>query len=456
MSHRVVFRFVSLTAGVWLMLAGAAAAQEHQHAPAPAPAPQDEHAGHAQPPAQDEQAQHAGHDMAATTLFSPREGSGTAWLPQDSPMYGLHRRAGAWELMGHGNAFLQYLHENAEEHRGSDEAGSINWLMVMARRPLAGGRVGLRGMFSLEPWSIRGCGYPDLLATGETCEGDNIHDEQHPHDLFMEAAAEYQRPIRPSLSWHLYAGLAGEPALGPVAYPHRISAMPNPVAPIGHHWLDATHITFGVLTTGLSGERWRAEGSLFNGREPDERRWDFDFAALDSYSGRVTFAPARSLALQVSAGHLKEAEPGHDATEPRVDVDRVTASAMYHRTFGGGGVWATTAAWGRNLEQGEATHAALLETSLTLDGRHTWFGRGEIGGKAAHDLDVHESEDVFTVGKLQVGYVRYLAPARGFQLGVGGAVAGSFLPEALAPRYGGRVRPGFAVFLNLRPAAHSM
>ena len=239
-------------------------------------------------------------------------------------MYGIHQTAGSWQLMWHGNAFAQFLHDSGD--RGSEQAGSINWGMAMARRPLGAGRVGLRGMFSLEPVTIPGCGYPDLLATGEVCDGEAIHDRQHPHDLFMELAAEYDRPLHGPLRWQVYGGLAGEPALGPAAYPHRISAMPNPLAPISHHWLDATHITFGVLTAGVYTSRWKAEGSVFNGREPDEDRWDLDLSPLDSFSGRLWFAPSSSVVLQVSAGQLTEAEPSHDGAG-RADVSRVTASA---------------------------------------------------------------------------------------------------------------------------------
>ena len=184
-------------------------------------------------------------------------------------MYGVESRLAQWAVMLHGNVFVQFLNEGG--NRAAQQGGSINWAMAMARRRAGSGRVGLRAMFSLEPWTIRGCGYPDLLATGEECNGEPIHDRQHPHDLIMELAAEYSRPLRGATRWQIYGGLAGEPALGPAAYPHRISAMPNPLAPISHHWLDATHITFGVVTAGVSAQTWKVEGSVFNGREPDDR-----------------------------------------------------------------------------------------------------------------------------------------------------------------------------------------
>jgi hypothetical protein len=430
---------MSRLVGVFVLLAAwPAAAQEHQH-PAPAPATQ-EH-------------QHHTAD-AQGSLFSTRDGSGTSWLPENSPMYAGHARGAGWEFMWHGNAFLQYINESGEEHRGAHQTGSISWVMGMARRQAGRGRVGVQTMLSFEPWTIGGCGYPDLLATGESCDGDTIHDRQHPHDLFMELALEYQRPIRGNLQWFLYGGPVGEPALGPVAYPHRVSAMSNPIAPIGHHWLDATHISFGVVTTGVRSGRWGVEASAFNGREPDENRTDFDLAALDSYSGRVSVAPTASTVLQVSAGRLNDAE--REGSLPPTDVTRVTASASYHRAMTPTALWASTITWGMNDEPIDTTHELLLESTLSIRDRHVGFLRVEVVGKPAHDLHVHESTEVFTVGKIQVGYTEYLRPARGLQLGLGGSFSASLVPSALAPRYGGRVAPGVVVFLTVRPSGHAM
>jgi hypothetical protein len=440
--------FFRLVVAVWLIAiaaagdAGAQAPAHEGHAAA-----QDPHAGHAPP-----QEQHAGHE-AATGSFSTRDASGTAWLPDTTPMYGLHRTVRGWEVMFHGAAFAQFLHEGGEEHRRSNQAGSINWFMGMARRPLGAGRIGVRGMISLEPWTIPGCGYPDLLATGETCDGDTIHDRQHPHDLFMELAVEYDRPLTASMRLQLYGGPVGEPALGPVAFPHRLSAMPNPIAPIGHHWLDATHITFGVLTGAVYTRQWKAEASVFNGREPDEVRHDLDLDRLDSYAGRLWWLPTTRVAVQLSAGHLNEAESGHDRSE-RVDVDRVTASATYHRPFdGGASIWASTIAWGRNLETGEASHFLLAETNITRHDRDSWFARVDAGGKAAHDLDLHESDARFTVAKMQAGYVRYAAVASSIKAGVGGFISLSVVPSGLESVYGSRATAGFGVFLTFRPSA---
>jgi YHS domain-containing protein len=398
--------------------------------------------------------QHEGHVMVEGGQPIPmtRDGSGTSWLPDESPLYAIHAQAKGWMLMGHGNVFLQYLHDSGD--RGNHQTGSINWLMGMAHRPAGAGRLMLRGMMSLEPWTIGGCGYPDLLATGEFCQGEAIHDRQHPHDLFMELAAQYDRPLGRGIRLQLYGAPVGEPALGPVAFMHRVSALPNALAPITHHWFDSTHITYGVATGGLYGTRWKVEGSVFNGREPDEERTDFDFAAMDSWSGRVWFLPTSHWALQFSGGHLNEAEPGHDG-EPPVDITRLTGSVTYHRTTPEKVIWAHTIGWGRNAESGGDTNALLVESSVTVRERDAWYGRFEWAEKGAHDLAVPE-QGIFNVAKLQGGYTRYLTTWKGLQPGLGATLSVGFVPDSLSGAYGSRATAGFGVYLTLRPAAMTM
>jgi hypothetical protein len=401
------------------------------------------------------------HDMAMPMsgplgIGEQRDGSGTSWLPDASPMYAVHLKAGEWNVMLHGNAFVQYINEGGD--RGDSQLGSINWMMGMASRTAAGGVFTGRVMISLEPLTVGKCGYPDLLATGELCNGEQLHDRQHPHDLFMEVAARYQHPINDTVAYEVYGGPVAEPALGPTAFPHRVSALSNPLAPISHHWLDATHISFGVVTAGLYGRRWKAEGSVFNGREPDENRYDFDFGALDSYSGRFWLLPTDRWALQISAGHLKEAElqPGG---EPPADVDRVTASATYDRPLQGGGNWATTAAWGRNSEPGdEPTSAFLLETSVTLPERHIVFGRAELNQKKGNDLALSTLEDTISeLAKIQAGYTYEFPKIGPVVPAVGASVWMSVVPDRLAPFYGGTRSPGVAIFLYFHaPAMQAM
>jgi hypothetical protein len=370
-------------------------------------------------------------------------------------MQGLMRRRGPWTLMLHGNAFVQFIDTGTD--RGDRQFGSINWLMGMAQREARGGQLQVRAMVSAEPLTVGRCGYPNLLQSGEFCHGTPLHDRQHPHDLFMEVAVNYRRAVNESLAFEIYGG---EPALGPTAFPHRLSAMPNPIAPIAHHWLDATHISFGVVTGAVYGRTWKAEASLFNGREPDDRRYDFDLAALDAYSGRVWLMPTSQWALQVSAGHLTEAERGESGI--RNDVDRITASATYHRLVNSR-LWATTIAWGWNREghdepasvvhgQAGATSAFVAETAADFTRDDSLFARGEIVGKTAGDLALPISgEETFTVSKLQAGYTRWLLESRGIKAGVGGSVGVAIAPKGLEPFYGRRTAGEFSVFFTVRP-----
>jgi hypothetical protein len=407
--------------------------------------------------------------VTAPHLTPSRETSGTAWMPTVTPMYGMHRPWRGWDIRFNGVAFVQALHEPRDRHRtgGSDrsQAGSINWGMFMARRNVHGGRFGVRTMLSAEPWTISSCGSLSLLAVGEVCDGDTIHDRQQQNDFAMELAVDYDRPLRGAWRWQVYAGLAGAPALGPPGYSHRASAIVNPIGPVTHHWLDSTHVTFGVLTVGAYTPRWKTEASFFNGREPDNSRTDLDLGAFDSISTRTTFLPTERLALQVSAARLREAStdfpfPGQDP------ATRMTASAVYHRPLATTGLWATTVAFGTNRARAlvtgggilDATTAAgLIESSVTFSERYTVFGRAEVARMPAHHLHAHEySTSVFSIGKVQVGYVKHLRATMGVQPGIGGTLAISVVPVALEPRYSGRTAPTFGIFFSLQAARHQM
>jgi hypothetical protein len=407
-------------------------------------------------------------DVTAPLLTPTREASGTGWLPAATPMYGTHRPWRGWDLRVDGVAALAFLAEPGDRHRtgGADtrEAGGANWAMAMARRNVGGGRFGIRTMFSAEPWTVSRCGPISFLATGEVCDGDTIHDRQQPHDLFMELAFDYERSLHGEWRWQVYAGFAGEPALGPPGYTHRASSRVNPIGPMTHHWLDSTHVAFGVVTLGLHNQRWKVEASAFNGREPDDSRVDMDLGGFDSYAARISFLPTERLAFQVSGARLRDAWTDF----PFPDQDpaiRVTASAIYHAPLGTTGIWTTTLAVGASHAReivaagvlDATTTAALLESSVTLADRHTVFGRAEVGGMPAHHLHAHEfSDSVFAVGKLQGGYLRSFGAWRGVVPGIGGTAAISLIPPALAPRYAGRVAPSVGVYVSLRAARHQM
>jgi hypothetical protein len=392
-----------------------------------------------------------------------RMGSGTAWLPDASAMRAWHVMAGSWILMVHGDAFLQYDHQGGP--RGADQVGSINWGMLMAMREVGGGTLHLHGMASAEPLTVGARGYPLLLQSGETYRGEPLHDRQHPHDLFMELSALYERALNQRLGVMLYAAPVGEPAIGPVAYMHRPSALNDPFAPLSHHWTDATHITYGVLTAGLFTKHVKLEGTLFNGREPDQDRYDFDFHSLDSYGARLSVIPTPHWALSTSYGYLKQPEALH----PDENQHRVGASILHTVRLGRQGEWASALIYGANKHvaaaggaAGSWEHSILAESNLQLDQSNSVFGRVEYVRKSGEELALGESFDdqEFDLGTVSLGYVREFAGFHGATFGLGARGALNLVPAALENVYGSRTPVGLAVFLRVRPGllegAHTM
>ncbi len=364
-----------------------------------------------------------------------RDASGTAWAPDSSQHDGLHLVAGAWAVMAHGEATLVYDDQGGS--RGRTETVVLSHLVLQAGRPLAGGELTLKGLVSLDPL-IGQEGYPLLLQTGETADGvRRLIDRQHPHDLIGELAAAYSHPLGAGVSAFVYGGPAGEPALGPPVYLHRAAGFADPETPITHHWLDSTHLVFGVVTAGVVHDGWKLEASSFKGREPDEHRYDIEAPALDSWSVRLSWNPSPDWALEVSRGHLHSPEQ----LEPQDDQDRTVASAVHNRAWRGGN-WQTVFAWGRmdgfSRLGGPAvsTDAYLLESVLTR-GRDTVFGRLETVDKdeffpigSARDGERHD------VTKLSLGYQRAFPLPHHLAADVGGLVSKYGVPRGLDAAYG--------------------
>lgn len=340
--------------------------------------------------------EHAQHNSSMSHAFSrnlpmTRNGSGTAWMPDNTPMYGYMYHTNKWMYMLHGNAFLRYNKQDLlnKGTRGNEKFDLPNMVMFMGQRNV--GKNGLfhfNTMFSLDPLTVGEEGYPLLFQTGETYKGQPLVDRQHPHDLFSELSVSYAHALSPKADVFLYLGYPGEPALGPAAFVHRPSGFFNPDAPLTHHWVDATHITYGVATLGFRYGNWKIEGSSFTGREPGENRYNFDKPRFDSWSGRLSFNPTAKWALQTSHGFIKEPESLH----PGEDVNRTTASATFSSRGFGEEFFNATALWGMNKTKNHAAeHGALLEASYNIK-RTAVYGRYEWVQKSLEELNLDESE----------------------------------------------------------------
>jgi hypothetical protein len=377
---------------------------------------------------QQHQHEHAGMQMSgdATSALLMRQASGTSMNPGAAPMHMTMTMRGDWMLMLHGAAFVSQVVQSGP--RGGDKLFSTNWAMGMAERPLGGGHLMFRSMLSLEPLTV-GRKYPELFQTGE-----KVIDGQHPHDFFMEVAAEYARPLTANTIGYIYAAPFGDPALGPVAYPHRASAAEIPQATLSHHVQDSTHIAGSVVTVGAQSGMFGYAVSGFHGREPDERRWDIDTGRIDSWSARVTFDPTPNVTAQLSTGHLthpEELEPGN--------IQRTTASIAYSTA-----AWNTSLIVGRNdRSEGRTTNAFVGESVFKFGGVNYLTGRGEIV-----DKDELIADENVCVKALTIGYSRDVFA----MTAVGANVTRYSIPAAIRPMYGSSPRSLY-LFVRLRSGA---
>lgn len=402
---------------------------------------------------------HGGHmAMSMSHAYSlnlpmNRNGSGTSWQPDAAPMYGYMFHTPKWMYMVHGNLFLRYTKQDLlnKGSRGGDKFDAPNWAMAMGQR-----QVGKNGLFhfnvmmSLDPVTESKGGYPLLFQTGESYKGQPLVDKQHPHDLFSELSVSYAQALSPKADVFAYVGYPGEPALGPAAFMHRPSALANPDAPLSHHWIDATHITFGVATLGVRYGDWKLEGSSFTGREPDEDRYNFDKPRFDSWSGRLSYNPTEKWAMQVSHGFIKQPENLH----PDEDVNRTTASVQFSSRGYGNGLVNLIALWGMNkTKDHDAEHAALLEGNYAV---RKWnvYGRYEWVQKSREELNLSETayghDAVFPVHAFTAGVNYDLFHMGNTNVALGGQFTFYNPDERLSNLYGQNPLAG-EVFLRIYP-----
>jgi hypothetical protein len=386
-------------------------------------------------------------------------GSGTSWQPSSGPMHMVYKQSGDWLLMFHYNLTAGVNRQGGP--RGVTKVESGNWFMPMAYHKLGKGTVQLRGMFSFEPFTFPPGGSPLLFQTGETYKGQPLIDRQHPHDLFMELSAQYTMPLGERGTWFAYLGYPGEPALGPVAFMHRMSASENPSATLAHHLQDSTHITFGLFTTGFTYRWLKLEGSIFNGREPDENRYDFDSHKWNSRSARLSIAPNRNWSLQASHGFLRSPE-GQD---PDTDIRRTTASVQYNRPLSHGN-WASAFIWGRNHTSNPVEvhnlNGYTLESTINFIEKNYLYSRLELVDKnellRAIDsarLGISDDHPSFRVGAFTFGGARDVVSNNKVSLALGSDLTFYSKPSVLDQLYGSHP-VSWKLFMRLRPAKMDM
>ena len=399
------------------------------------------------------------NSMLMTHAFSrnlpmSRNGSGTSWLPDTSPMYMYMWGNRNSNLMLHGNVVFRYNKQDvfAKGSRGDSKIDFPNWFMGMYNH-----LVGERGLFnatamiSFDPFTVGAKGYPLLFQSGETYNGERLVDRQHPHDLFSALSVAYTHMFNKNVDITGYFGYPGEPALGPPAFMHRISALNNPDAVLGHHWQDATHITFGVGTLGLRLKQFKLEGSIFTGREPDENRYNLDQARFDSYSYRVSFNPSPEYSFQVSQGFLHEPE----MLEPGIDLTRTTASLIRSKSLRTMN-WSQTLVWAMNDKESHTRkeHSVLYENNLQFP-KQAIYSRYEFVQKSAEELDLSSTfgDEHFDIHSFTLGYNRNIAPFAPLEILLGAQGTLNFPAPDLKTLYGS-LPFSMEIYLQFRPRRH--
>jgi hypothetical protein len=368
-------------------------------------------------------------EMNPAGMYLMNLASGTAANPASWPMPMTMTHAASWNTMFMGTAFLVDTQQSGP--RGGDKLYSANWFMASA-----GHSVGEKGAFqtelmlSLDPATITNRRYPLLFQTGETAYGLPLTDAQHPHNLIMALGFHYVYQAGQNTMVEAYFAPVGDPALGPVAYPHRASAMELPQAPISHHLQDSTHIADEVATVGVTlYKKVKVEASGFHGAEPGENRWIIEAGAIDSWSARVWLFPAKDWAAQISVGRI-----AHPESLEAGDQVRATGSLHYSRPMGGGS-WSSSFVWGRT--HSTATHrdlnSYLVETVLPVRRKNFLTGRFELVDK--DELFANQA-GVYRIGAYTAGYTRDVDWFRWVETGIGANFTAYSLAAAIQPFYG--------------------
>lgn len=397
-------------------------------------------------------------------LSMNRNGSGTSWHPDNTPMYAHMSQPTpkGWSYMLHYAIYLRYTSQNSNNPNGrgrGQQFGAPNWFMGMAQR-----KVGQRGLFqvramlSLDPLTVGNGGYPLLFQTGETYKGQPLIDKQHPHDLVSELSVSYSHAFSKDIDLYGYVGYPGEPALGPPAFMHRISSFNNPDAPLSHHWQDASHILFGVATAGVRYKWAKLEASTFKGREPDENRYNFDAPKFDSYSYRLSVNPSPSLALQFSQGFLHSPEEAH----PGENTTRTTASILHSKGLGPASYVTSAFVWGRNSHDGSGENSYLAESSLQLN-KAAFYGRYENVSKSAEELNLFGTTLPIEVGGNRAYVINNLTLGMNYRIAqqlnsdlVLGAQVTAGMPEKSLQTFYGKMPVSGQIYLRLSPSLMTM
>ncbi|MET0285723.1 MAG: hypothetical protein ABW352_14685 [Polyangiales bacterium] len=378
-----------------------------------------------------------------------RFGTGTAWLPDESPLLASVPHFGKWGLAISGNVYAGYDYYSSE--RGGKRFFGRNTFMGSLFRTFEHSEWLFRAAISLEPLTIGDRGYPQVLQSGQQADGERVADRMYALDFFRELATTYSWEVTRDWGAMFYAALAGEPAIGPVTFTQRVSASPDPLAPLGFVAQENSHTAFGVLTVGAFTRTMKFEASWYNGSLPGDHKFTIAIRRPDSYAARVSWNPFSWLSTQLSYAYLGNPSR-HD---PGRSDHRFTTSATYTRWRANDSGLAATLAFAERVSNRNQLNTSLMaEAYWNIDGHNAVFGRWDLLQKSGEELILPEpTTELFAIGALGAGYIYYFGPFISLTPGLGLRGSINLMEDDLARFYGGQAAYGLMVFAQLRTAA---
>ncbi len=372
------------------------------------------------------------------------EGSGTSWQPESSSMPFYIINSGGWSYYVRGSVFPRYT--NQARRRGRSKFDAPNWFLGQAQTNVGlKSEISFRGILSFERITEGRNGYPLLLQTGSTIHYVPAADRQHPNDFISELSSTFSTSMSDKSTAFFYIGYPGEPAVGPPAFYLRQSSRYIPDAPIGLQWQDASRVSFGVITLGMTFNKFKIEGSVFNGNRPDENRYGFDKLKLNSYGGRFSYNPISNLALQLSAGKIK------DEFSPGLNLTRTTASVLYTARLNSSASWASSFIWGENNINITGRQESFLSESNLNFRDFAVYARLEFVQKTMGELGITENfNQKLWLGEFTAGLDKEFSISNSinFAIGFQGTLYG--IPHELSAYYGNHPA-SYEVYLSFQP-----
>ena len=365
-------------------------------------------------------------------------------------------------LMLHGNIFGTRV--TTQGPRGGHAFVSTQMVMVDAGTSVGDNHyLNLDVMLTAEKWTVPFSGTPLLLQYGDLNHLSAPYiDNQHPHHSPIMGLTLSDTIWLGKDKNHIkiYFAPRGEATDGPLPFPHRLTGVINPDAPLGHHTAqDLSHISSTVFGASLKLGQFRYEASVYNGREYSPDVVTLPVRIPNSLSARVIFELNDQWSFYLSHGFIYSGE------------GRTSASVYSHLALPGG-EWKfhNSLIWGLDTFPGATPLNSFNEEFLFRSKAHRIWGRVEVLQRSSGELGIFRLYDPFTgllikhggvgipfnwapppaspfakvlppiadwVAAITLGYTYNFSSWKEVDLGIGGSITKDLIADVYRPYYGG-------------------